>query len=66
VNFAFSGLGLVLTLAMTAYYHYENARREKSELGMPEQVEGNAEELGKYDLARGECFPFLFFRILTR
>ncbi|KAJ7822904.1 major facilitator superfamily domain-containing protein [Mycena olivaceomarginata] len=53
-NIAFSALGLILTLFMAAYYRYENARRNKNELGMPEHMEGgDAEEVGKYDLARG-------------
>jgi hypothetical protein len=60
MNIAFSALGLILTLFMAAYYRYENARRNKNELGMPEHIEGeDGEEVGKYDLARGKCFLYL-------
>ncbi|KAJ7342937.1 major facilitator superfamily domain-containing protein [Mycena albidolilacea] len=53
-NIAFSALGFILTLFMTAYYRHENARRNQNELGIPEHMEGeDAEEVGKYDLARG-------------
>ncbi|KAJ7826789.1 major facilitator superfamily domain-containing protein [Mycena olivaceomarginata] len=59
-NIAFSTLGLILTLFMAAYYRYENARRDKNELGIPEHMEGgDAEEVGKYDLARGKYSLYL-------
>lgn len=35
VNIAFQALGLVLAMAMTAYYRTENRRRDKVEGGRP-------------------------------
>ncbi|WWC95606.1 hypothetical protein V866_002471 [Kwoniella sp. B9012] len=52
VNIAFQALGLVLVLAMTAWYRYENKRRDRVEGGRPPKgTPLNVVE--QYDLAPG-------------
>ncbi|WVQ66264.1 uncharacterized protein L199_004443 [Kwoniella botswanensis] len=52
VNIAFQALGLVLVLAMTAWYRYENKRRDRVEGGRPPKgTPVNVVE--QYDLAPG-------------
>ncbi|WWC86436.1 uncharacterized protein L201_001313 [Kwoniella dendrophila CBS 6074] len=52
VNIAFQALGLILVLAMTMYYRYENKRRDKVEGGRPPKgTPINVVE--EYDLAPG-------------
>ncbi|WWD17699.1 hypothetical protein CI109_102140 [Kwoniella shandongensis] len=52
VNITFQALGLVIVLSMTAYYRYENRRRDKVEGGRPAKgVALNVRE--QYDLAPG-------------
>ncbi|WVF70301.1 hypothetical protein IAT40_005090 [Kwoniella sp. CBS 6097] len=52
VNIAFQALGLILVLAMTAYYRYENRRRDKVEGGRPPKGTP-LNVLEEYDLAPG-------------
>ncbi|KAJ7176139.1 major facilitator superfamily domain-containing protein [Mycena crocata] len=51
-NIAFSCLGLILTLGMTAYYRIENRRRDKDEGGPPPK-DMALNVLEEYDLAKG-------------
>jgi len=52
VNVTFQCLGLLLTLAMTVWYRYENKRRDKVEGGKP--VKGEViDTLNQFDLAPG-------------
>lgn len=50
LNVGFTILGAVLALAMTAYYKYENARRDREE-GEVDQSKLNVQE--DFDLAKG-------------
>lgn len=52
VNVTFQCLGLVLVLAMTAWYRYENKRRDKVEGGRPAKGEV-VDTLHQFDLAPG-------------
>ncbi|KAJ7467457.1 major facilitator superfamily domain-containing protein [Mycena latifolia] len=51
-NIAFSCLGLILTIAMTVYYRWENSRRDREEGGRPEKG-APINVVEEYDLARG-------------
>ncbi|WRT64333.1 uncharacterized protein IL334_001265 [Kwoniella shivajii] len=52
VNIAFQALGLLLVLAMTTYYRWENKRRDKVEGGRPPQGT-HLNVVEEYDLAPG-------------
>ncbi|KAL8291709.1 hypothetical protein RQP46_001967 [Phenoliferia psychrophenolica] len=52
LNIAFSSFGLLITLAMTAYYRYENKRRDAVEGGRPPKGT-TLNVLEHYDLAEG-------------
>ena len=57
LNLAFTLLAIILSLAMSAYYHMENRRRDRVE-GPP--AKGVVVDvINEHDLARGKFFPCL-------
>lgn len=52
LNISFAALGIIISLSMSAYYRWENARRDKAEGGRPPMGEV-LNVIEEHDLARG-------------
>jgi hypothetical protein len=53
INIAFQALGFVLALAMSAYFRWENKRRDRVEGGRPNK-DATLNVIEEFDLAPGE------------
>lgn len=52
LNISFAALGIIISLSMSAYYRWENARRDKVEGGRP-PIGEVLNVVQEHDLARG-------------
>lgn len=53
INIAFQGLGFILALAMSAYFRWENKRRDRVEGGRPNK-DAALNVIEEFDLAPGK------------